>query len=225
MEISGLIKNSFVDYPKNIACVVFTAGCNMNCWYCHNHNLISETKGVISEDYVFNLLEERKKFLDGVVITGGEPTLQPDLKQFIKKVKEIGLKVKLDTNGTNLKMVKELVEENLLDYIAMDVKAPLKKYSVITTVPNITEIKDSIEYIKTCGVDYEFRTTFSPNLTTDDIKELVSDIGYVKNYALQQYKKPEHILKEILKPHLPSELKTLKVELDGKVNNFIIRNI
>lgn len=225
MEISGLIKNSFVDYPKNIACVVFTAGCNMNCWYCHNHDLISETKGEIDEEYVFSLLEERKKFLDGVVITGGEPTLQPDLTEFIKKVKAIGLKVKLDTNGTNLSVVKNLVNAGLLDYIAMDVKAPLSKYSVITSVPNIQEIKDSIEYIKNCGVDYEFRTTFAPNLTSDDIKELVKDIGFVKNYALQQYRKPEHIVKEILKPHLPSELNALKEELGGLVNNFIIRNI
>ena len=219
MEISGLIKNSFVDYPKNIACVVFTAGCNMNCWYCHNHDLISETKGEIDEEYVFSLLEERKKFLDGVVITGGEPTLQPDLTEFIKKVKSIGLKVKLDTNGTNLSVVKNLVNAGLLDYIAMDVKAPLSKYSVITSVPNIQEIKDSIEYIKNCGVDYEFRTTFAPNLTSDDIKQ------FVKNYALQQYRKPEHIVKEILKPHLPSELNALKEELGGLVNNFIIRNI
>lgn len=225
MEISGLIKNSFVDYPKNIACVVFTAGCNMNCWYCHNHDLISETKGEIDEEYVFSLLEERKKFLDGVVITGGEPTLQPDLTEFIKKVKAIGLKVKLDTNGTDLSVVKNLVNAGLLDYIAMDVKAPLSKYSVITSVPNIQEIKDSIEYIKNCGVDYEFRTTFAPNLTSDDIKQLVKDIGFVKNYALQQYRKPEHIVKEILKPHLPSELNALKEELGGLVNNFIIRNI
>ncbi|MBQ2863862.1 MAG: anaerobic ribonucleoside-triphosphate reductase activating protein [Clostridia bacterium] len=225
MEISGLIKNSFVDYPKNIACVVFTAGCNMNCWYCHNHDLISETKGEIDEEYVFSLLEERKKFLDGVVITGGEPTLQPDLTEFIKKIKSIGLKVKLDTNGTNLSVVKNLVNAGLLDYIAMDVKAPLSKYSVITSVPNIQEIKDSIEYIKNCGVDYEFRTTFAPNLTSDDIKQLVKDIGFVKNYALQQYRKPEHIVKEILKPHLPSELNALKEELGGLVNNFIIRNI
>ena len=225
MEISGLIKNSFVDYPKNIACVVFTAGCNMNCWYCHNHDLISETKGEIDEEYVFSLLEERKKFLDGVVITGGEPTLQPDLTEFIKKVKAIGLKVKLDTNGTNLSVVKNLVNAGFLDYIAMDVKAPLSKYSVITSVPNIQEIKDSIEYIKNCGVDYEFRTTFAPNLTSDDIKQLVKDIGFVKNYALQQYRKPEHIVKEILKPHLPSELNALKEELGGLVNNFIIRNI
>ena len=225
MEISGLIKNSFVDYPKNIACVVFTAGCNMNCWYCHNHDLISETKGVVSEEYVFDLLNERSKFLDGVVITGGEPTMQPDLKDFIIKIKSLGYKVKLDTNGTNLNVVKDLVENNLLDYIAMDVKAPYAKYSSITTVPNLQTIKDCVEYIKSCGVDYEFRTTFAPNLTSEDIVELVENIGNVKNYALQQYKKPEHILKEILAPHLPSELNLLKEKLANKVQNFIVRNI
>ena len=225
MEISGLIKNSFVDYPKNIACVVFTAGCNMNCWYCHNHEIINDTKGVISEEYVFNLLTERKNFLDGVVITGGEPTMQPDLKEFIVKVKQMGYKVKLDTNGTNFEVLKDLVESNLLDYIAMDVKAPLYKYNIITTVPSIETVKQCIEYIKTCGVDYEFRTTFAPNLTNQDIEQIVSELGNVKNYALQQYKKPEHIVKEILKPHLPSELNLLKEKLSGKVENFIVRNI
>lgn len=225
MEISGLIKNSFVDYPANIACVVFTAGCNMNCWYCHNHNLIGQTTGEISEEYVFNLLKERKTFLDGVVITGGEPTLQPDLEEFILKIKKMGYKVKLDTNGTNLKVVKRLVSKGLLDYIAMDIKAPISKYKIITTVPNLIEIEDSINYIKNCGVNYEFRTTFAPNLTVEDIVEIANYIKGAKTYALQQYNKPEHITNEILKPHLPSEFDLIKTQVEGLVEKFIIRNL
>ena len=145
--------------------------------------------------------------------------------EFITKIKQMGYKVKLDTNGTNFEVLKDLVESNLLDYIAMDVKAPLYKYNIITTVPSIETVKQCIEYIKTCGVDYEFRTTFAPNLTNQDIEQIVSELGNVKNYALQQYKKPEHIVKEILKPHLPSELNLLKEKLSGKVENFIVRNI
>lgn len=225
MEISGLIKNSFVDYPANIACVVFTAGCNMNCWYCHNHNLINEQKGEIDEQYVLDFLVERKNFLDGVVVTGGEPTLQPDLENFITKIKQMGLKVKLDTNGTNLEVVKSLVNKNLLDYIAMDIKAPIEKYNVITTVPDLKEIEKSINYIKNCGVNYEFRTTFAPNLSLDDIESIVNYLKGSETFALQQYQKPEHIQKEILKPHLPSDFVYLKNKLENLVGNFIIRNI
>lgn len=225
MEISGFIKNSFVDYPANIACVVFTAGCNMNCWYCHNHNLISQKYGEIEEDYVFDFLKERKGFIDGVVITGGEPTLQPDLENFIEKIKKLGFKVKLDTNGTNLNVLKNLVEKNLIDYVAMDIKAPLEKYNIITTVPNIKEIENSINYIKNCGVDYEFRTTFAPNLTCEDIEKIVNYIKGAKTYSLQQYQKPEHIVKEILQPHTPSEFNKIKEKVGYLVNNFIIKNI
>ena len=225
MQISGFIKNSFVDYPGNIACVVFTPGCNFNCWYCHNYDLINETVGAINEEEVFNFLLDRKGFIDGVVVTGGEPTMQPDLEEFIKKVKQLGFKVKLDTNGTNLNAIKNLVQKNLLDYIAMDIKAPINKYNIITTVPNINEVVSSINYIKSCGVNYEFRTTYAPNLNAADIEEIVNYLGEVNCYALQQYKKPEHIVNEVLPNHTPIELTDLKQKLCKKVKNFIVRNI
>lgn len=225
MEISGIIKNSFVDYPGNIACVIFTPGCNFNCWYCHNFDLIKESKGQFSEQEVLELLNNRQGFIDGVVITGGEPTMQSDLFEFVCKIKKLGYKIKLDTNGTNLQAVKKLVEHNMLNYIAMDVKAPLRDYGKVTTVLNINEIKETINYIKNCGVDYEFRTTFAPNLTPQDIEEIVNSLGNVSTYSLQQYQKPEHITKEILVPHAPSVFLQLKEKLQSKVGSFIIRNL
>ncbi len=224
MQIAGIVKNSFVDYPSHISCVVFTPGCNMNCWYCHNRDLITQTDGIVSVEEVLNFLEKRKSFLDGVVITGGEPTMQSGLASFIKKVKAMGYKVKLDTNGSNTEMVKSLVADNLLDYIAMDIKAPLERYETITKVSDINEIKKSINYIMECGVDYEFRTTFEPNLTSEDIVLIVNLIKGAKNYALQQFYKPNYITKE-MSPHLPEEFTELKEQLSGQVKNFIIRNL
>ncbi|MEG1500318.1 MAG: anaerobic ribonucleoside-triphosphate reductase activating protein, partial [Clostridia bacterium] len=123
MEFGGFVKNSFVDFPGVISSVVFTAGCNFNCWYCHNQGLINgEIKGHIHETEVLDFLISRKGFIDGLVISGGEPTLHLGLKAFIQKVKDLGLLIKLDTNGTNPKLLEELLEENLVDFVAMDIK-------------------------------------------------------------------------------------------------------
>ena len=131
MNIGGLVKNSFVDYPQQIAAVIFTNGCNMNCWYCHNQDLITGTRARIPEDFVLSYLKERKNKIDGVVITGGEPTLQIDLLPFIKKIKDMGYLVKLDTNGSNPNILEELISLKLIDYIAMDIKAPKNKLNSI----------------------------------------------------------------------------------------------
>lgn len=190
MEIAGFIKNSFIDFPGVIASVVFTPFCNMRCWYCHNQEILSQVKGTVKEQEVFKHLISRKNLIDGVVITGGEPTFQKDLMAFIKKIKAMGFKVKLDTNGTNLEVVKSLVNENLLDYIAMDIKAPLSRYKQIIGVELKGElILNSINYLKECGVEYEFRTTFSPDLTKEDIIEIARLAGKNSNYAIQQYVK------------------------------------
>ena len=129
MKIGGFLKQSFVDFPATISAVIFTSGCNINCWYCHNRELIDGTKEEdVSLEYIYDFLEKRKGFLDGVVISGGEPTLQRDLKHFIYKVKELGFKIKLDTNGTNPNILKELLNEKIIDYVAMDIKNNLKKH-------------------------------------------------------------------------------------------------
>lgn len=140
-KLAGLQKTTFIDYPEKIACIVFTQGCNFRCGYCHNPELFENKEPVLSVPAFFEFLNKRKGKLDGVVITGGEPTLHnKDLIEFIKKVKSLGFLVKLDTNGTHPDVLQELLNENLLDYIAMDIKAPLAKYKEITRVDIDTDI-------------------------------------------------------------------------------------
>ncbi len=228
-NIVGLQKNSFIDYPASISTVVFTPGCNMNCWYCHNCEIINQTEGTISVDDVLEFLRERVGFIDAVVVTGGEPTLQSELPAFFRAVKEMGFKTKLDTNGTNLAILKHLVEEKLLDYIAMDIKAPFEKYGKITMLPDIAEVQNSVELIKNCGVDYEFRTTFAPNLYEEEILALLQQISKtspVKVYSLQAYIRPAHITVEKLKNHEESVFHTIKEKAisNGWVEQFNIKN-
>ena len=225
MEIAGIVKNSFVDYPGKIATTIFTCGCNMNCWYCHNRDIITSTEGEYDADKILAFIRERKGFLDGVVISGGEPTLQKDLKDFIAQVKDIGLAVKLDTNGTNPDLLKELIDEKLIDYVAMDIKAPYNKYNIITKIDNIDDVKKSVDILKTSGIKHEFRTTYAPNLHEEDILKLLEDIGPCENYSLQQYKKPSFITNDLLEPHKPSEFEQIKSKAGELVKNFVIKNI
>jgi len=192
MKIAGFAKSSFVDYPGKIACVVFTPYCNMKCRYCHNKHILSGDVPVVEETKVFDYLEKRKDMLGAVVITGGEPTIQNDLRLFIEKVRKLGLMVKLDTNGTNPKVIKDLLAKGLLDYIAMDVKAPLNKYFETVCCPvDINAITASIGIIMNSSISYEFRTTFAPSLTCEDIESIGDLVRGTKAYYLQQYKPAE----------------------------------
>lgn len=189
MKIGGFIKTSFVDYPGKIASVVFTQGCNLRCSYCHNAGLMAaenRTDGILPEE-IFQWLARRKDMIDSVVVSGGEPTLQADLKVFIEKLKSMAFLVKLDTNGTNPEVLRTLLAEKLLDFIAMDIKAPLSKYHSIsgTSQLNLSLIRESAELIKTCGIEYEFRTTFCPELATDDIPCIILDFDLASNYVVQ----------------------------------------
>ena len=189
MKIAGFTKTSFVDYPGKIACVVFTPYCNMKCGYCHNKHILTGDVPLTDNADVFEYMIKRKDMLGAVVITGGEPTLQPCLTEFIKKVKQLGLCVKLDTNGTNPAVIEALLNKNLLDYVAMDVKAPIDKYCEIAGCPvDVNAIMASINILKNASVVYEFRTTFAPALTKDDIMEIGELINGTKAYYLQQYR-------------------------------------
>ncbi|MGC8971837.1 MAG: anaerobic ribonucleoside-triphosphate reductase activating protein, partial [bacterium] len=161
MLIGGLQKFSLIDYPGKISAVIFTKGCNFRCPYCHNPELvIFDGKDLIEEDYIFSFLREKRGKLDGVVLTGGEPTLQSDLINFLKEIKGLGFFTKLDTNGSNPEVIERLLEEKILDYIAMDIKANLEKYNDVThSNVDIEKIKKSIDIIMHSGIDYEFRTT------------------------------------------------------------------
>ena len=162
-----------IDYPGKLACVVFTQGCMWKCWYCQNAELLPIKEGQIKESQVFDFLKTRKGQLDGVVLCGGEPTLQKDLAQFALKIKELGFLVKLDTNGTNPVVLKELLEKKLIDYVAMDIKTVLSKYDDVTCIKtNLDAIKESINILKNSNIDYEFRTTAIPTISHDDLLRL-----------------------------------------------------
>lgn len=226
MKVKGFQKSSFIDYPDKIAAVVFTGGCNFRCPYCHNRELVYNMGENIDEEELFSELEKRKKYLDGVCITGGEPTLQPGLDEFILKLKGMEYLIKLDTNGTSPKVLKSLLERNLLDYIAMDIKAPIQSYrSVAVEKVAIEAIEESIELIRESGVDYEFRTTICKEiLSTADILKIAKRIKGSMKYTLQNYRDSGNILSgKSYTPYKKEELELLIEEIKGYFGKFHIR--
>lgn len=189
VKIGGFQKSSLIDYPEKISAIIFTQGCNFRCPYCHNPELIGNKDSLIPVDEILEFLNGRVGKLDGVVITGGEPTLHKDLPDFIKQIKQLNFCVKLDTNGTNPKMLQNLINDNLIDYVAMDVKAPLSKYSeVMGTSIDTEKIQKSISILKTSNIDYEFRTTVvKSQLNSDDFENIAKLISGSKKYYLQRF--------------------------------------
>jgi len=229
MKIGGLQKFSMIDYPDKIACIVFTQGCNFRCPYCHNPELVKpEMFGEsLSEEEFFDFLKERVGKLDAVSITGGEPTLQYDLIEFIKKIRDLGFLIKLDTNGTNPDMLKEIIDQKLVNYLAMDIKAPFSKYEEITKMPvNIEKIKQSVEMIKSSGIDYEFRTTLVKKLLSpEDIEQIGRDIAGAKQYFLQKFVSTKTVDEKVLNEETYSEeeLENLKEQLKPFVAKCLSR--
>ena len=189
MKISGLQKLSLVDFDGHTATTIFTAGCNFACPFCHNSSLVIGNTEDINEQDIIDYLHKRQKLIDAVVISGGEPTLHSDLPLLIKKIKELGFLIKLDTNGTNTDMVKYLVENRLVDYIAMDIKNSIIKYPATTGKDiNMTTIQNTINYIMNCGIDYEFRTTLVAEYhNIKDFENICQMIGGAKKYYLQKF--------------------------------------
>ena len=191
MNIGGLQKFSLIDYPDQISAIVFTRGCDFRCGYCYNAELVLPERyaSLISEQEIMEFLKTRRGKLDAVVITGGEPTVQPDLLEFILKVKALGFLVKLDTNGINPRLLEKIIEHKAVDYIAMDIKAPLEKYQKIINVEiDINNIMQSIRLIMHFGIDYEFRTTIvKSQLGKDDIVDIAKLIQGARLYALQKF--------------------------------------
>jgi pyruvate formate lyase activating enzyme len=193
MRIAGFEKHSMVDYPGKLSAVVFTPGCNMDCYYCHNRQLLhpADKDVVYSLEDVMDFLSHRQGWLDGVVVTGGEPTLQGDLAGFCESLKALGYAVKLDTNGTAPWMVRELIDRGLVDYVAMDIKATLKKYEQVTNVSVDAEaIEATIDLLLEGQVAYEFRTTYAPPLSPRDVLDIAARIRGASLYAIQQYRTP-----------------------------------
>lgn len=191
MKILGLQKLSMVDYDGHIATTIFTSGCNFACPFCHNSSLvtnISQNEEIDIND-IFAHLKKRKGIIDAVVISGGEPTLQPDLIDFIKALKEYGVSIKLDTNGTKPEVIKKLIENNLIDYIAMDIKNSPQKYTTTAGRDvDLEAVKTSIDYIIKSNIDHEFRTTLVEEFhSTSDILEMAKMLRGSKKWRLQKF--------------------------------------
>jgi len=196
VRIAGIQRNSFVDYPGRLAAVFFTPGCNWRCFYCHNHALLGPQSGRpwLDLQTALTWLDGRRGWLDAVVITGGEPTLQPDLAEFIRTVRAKGFLVKLDTNGTRPDVLRALLNQKLLDFVAMDLKAPIEKYEAFCGVPiDHRALNESIDLLMANGIDYEFRTTVAPQLTQDDLRAIAARIRGARCYVLQQFRRPEGV--------------------------------
>jgi len=194
MIIGGLQKLTLIDYPDKIACTVFLAGCNFRCPFCYSSELVLpekiEKQPKIPETEFFDFLKSRKGLLNGCVLCGGEPTVNKDLPEFVRKIKKLGYEVKLDTNGSNPEMLQQLIQEKLIDYVAMDIKAPKEKYSQAAGVDiDVNKIQQSITILKENKVDYEFRTTIVPSVQSRaDIIEMAKWIKGAQKYYLQNFR-------------------------------------
>jgi len=229
VKIGDIQRFSLIDYPGRICATVFTQGCNFRCPYCHNPELVDPSlfRKTLTDDEVFAFLEKRRGKLDAVNITGGEPTLQPDLIEFIKRIRSLDYMVKIDTNGSFPEVLRKLIDDKLLDYIAMDVKAPLVKYGKVTGSSIATEdIAASIKLIMDSGIDYEFRTTLVKSLLTErDMEKVGMLTGGAGCHVLQKF-----VPSKTLDPGFMSEgtltdekIHNIKETLEKLVQSVIIR--
>lgn len=201
MEIHGFNKTTLLDYPGHVAATIFTGGCNFRCPFCHNADLVLDPKSqpMVSEEEVLSHLKKRRGILEGVCITGGEPSLQSDLPDFIRKIRELGYLVKLDTNGYRPQVLRQLLEEGMLDYVAMDVKASPENYEKAAGCPGLdfSLIEESIAVLKNCKIPYEFRTTVVQGLHSvqefDTIGRLLEGS---RAYYLQAFRESENVIQE-----------------------------
>ena len=205
MRIAGLQKLTLLDYPEHTACTVFTAGCNLRCPFCHNSELVLPERKppLLAEEAFFSYLQKRQGILDGVCVTGGEPLLQPDIGDFLARIKALGFAVKLDTNGTRPQVLRQLVERGLVDYVAMDINNSPDSYAKTAGIPDmdLTPIWESVDYLMSGAVDFEFRTTVADGLhTAQDMAAIGQWLQGAKRYYLQQFKDSGDILSPGLQP-------------------------
>ncbi|TAH72789.1 MAG: anaerobic ribonucleoside-triphosphate reductase activating protein [Anaerolineaceae bacterium] len=230
MNIHGFNKSTLLDYPKHLAATIFVGSCNMRCPFCHNASLVlrPSTQPLISTEYVLAYLNKRKNILEGVCISGGEPTLYKDLPFFINQIKEIGLKVKLDTNGLNPDMMKELADNKLIDYVAMDIKNSKDKYKTTAGNKDISmdKINESVSLLLSDIVEYEFRSTIVNELhTKDDMISIGDWIKGAKAYYLQAYSDSGDVISPGFTAPSKETLKEYKDLLSTYVEHVDIRGI
>jgi pyruvate formate lyase activating enzyme len=222
MIISGLVKSSIIDYPNKIAAIVFTQGCNFSCGYCHNPELVTgKSKKKITQEEVLDYLKIRRNILDGLVVTGGEPLIYPDIEEFLQKVKLIGYQVKLDTNGQNPDLLEKLINNKLVDYVAMDIKSSLDKYrEIVGNNFDEEKISKSIKLIMDKATDYEFRSTILPkHHDHETLMKMAILIKGSKRLFLQNFRN-SITLDEVYKNEAAFSKKELE-EIKGIFINFV----
>lgn len=230
MTIHGLYKLTLLDYPEHIACTVFTGGCNLRCPFCHNASLVTHINPatLIPEEEFLSFLSKRIGILEGVCISGGEPTLQPDLIDFIQKIKDLGFLVKLDTNGSNPNMLAKLLHQNLLDYVAMDIKNSPTNYArtVGLQIFDLTNINSSIELLMHSTIDYEFRTTIVKELhTNEDFLEIAQWIPNCRHYFLQAFVDSKDLIQDGFTGYNKEEMTSFANILRPWIPNVAVRGI
>ncbi len=228
MIIHGLQKLTLVDYPGKCACILFSGACNFRCPFCQNGSLVlsPENEPVIPEDEIFSFLEKRKRMLEGVVVTGGEPTINSDLIPFLGRIKEIGYSVKLDTNGYMPKVLEDAVRSGFVDYVAMDIKTSLDEYSVLSGVKTDTErIEESIDFLLSGEVDYEFRTTVVEELhNASNFEKIGEKIKGARRYFLQSFVPSEDTISGGFTTPSLERMENYKEILKNYIENVSIRD-
>ena len=219
MNVAGLVKTSTVDYPGKLACVVFTAGCNYDCRFCHNRALLSNPP-LLDEKEVHAFLTKRVNLLEGVVISGGEPTLQKDLIPFASRIKELGYAVKLDTNGSDPEILNQLLQRALVDYVAVDYKAPFQKYPDVCGQP-ATGVAECVDMLRKSSVAWELRTTVIPQLGIGDLMAMAQTLPALPLYALQRYRPVNGEGEDAV--YSPSQIKKLAEVVKKVQPNTVVR--
>lgn len=232
LKIGGFIKTSLIDYPGKVSCVIFTSGCMLKCPYCHNKDLvyIPENYSYFHPQEILDFLNKRKNILDGVCVSGGEPLMQEQLIPFLKEIKKLNYEIKLDTNGMRVDKLKQVVDLQLVDYIAMDVKQTKEKYAFVSGCENsgfdVDNINACIQYIKACGVSYEFRTTVVKEFhTIEDIQEIARWIGNCESWYLQQFHDNGNCIQQGLHAYDVDEMKEICNSVKTIVENVALRGL
>ena len=226
MEFVGIDKFSLLDYEDKVSCVLFCKPCNFRCPFCHNGTTVLEADTFIPFADILDYLKSRKGLIDAVVVSGGEPTLMPDLKEKITQLKDLGFLVKLDTNGTNPNIIKDLYESHLIDYVAMDIKNSEEKYPLTTGTKNVDmeKIKQSISYLMNSGIDYEFRTTLIDEFhTMEDIQQMAELIKGAKKIYLQKFVERESCIQKGLHEVNIVNAKEFQKEFSKTIQNVYLR--
>ncbi|MEM3576896.1 MAG: anaerobic ribonucleoside-triphosphate reductase activating protein [Candidatus Bathyarchaeia archaeon] len=224
MKFSGIQKTSLIDFPEKVATVLFTPSCNLRCPYCHNWRIVIDPKPpFLQEETVLKILESRKKFVDAVVVTGGEPTMHKEMPRFLKKLKERDFAVKLDTNGFYPQVLEQCLAH--VDYVALDVKTSLEKYPKLGA-KNVDDLLRTIEILKTGKVAYEFRTTVVPGFVdAEDVQKIGEVVKGAKTFAFQQFI-PDNAFDEsfrIIKPYPPTTIAEFAETMKKYVDNVVLR--